>query len=689
MKTIKRLSLCALFALCSLYVSAYDFSAESDCVTFYYNILSSSALTCEVTYESTSYNSYSGSVTIPETVVYNNETYSVVRVGDSAFRNCSNLTSITIPNSVTEIQNYAFYYCSGLTGELKIPDSVTTIGNHAFGQCSGLTSLNLGNGVETIGEWAFYWCSGLTGELKIPDSVTTIGNYAFEHCSGLTSLNLGNSVEKIGERAFSDCSGLTSLTFGNSVKTIGERAFYWCLGLTGELKIPDSVTTMGYGAFSGTGITEFEVTESNEYFCVIDGVLFSKDKTTLIAFPPSSPLLPSYDIPNNVTTIGDYAFSNCDGLLGELKIPDSVTTIGDYAFAWCYGLTSLTLGNNVKTVGEWAFAVCSGLTGELKIPDSMTSIGGYAFGDCTGLTSLILNNNMETIGDAAFSGCSGFIGELKITDSVIEICESAFSHCEGLSSVTFGNNVATIGRFAFRYCSGLTGELKFPDSVTKIGESAFENCSSLTSITLGNGVTTIVTYAFYKCSSLTKFDVAEDNQYFCDVDGVLFSKDMTTLVQFPLSSPLLPSYEIPNGVSTIENYAFAYCTGLNSVTIGSSMEKIETRAFSFCTALTEVLSLNPTPPSCATYAFMGVDTSACVLYVPKESIETYSTTAVWEDFYMIKDIETSGIETLTPNDAELEIVGYYSIDGKQLNAPQKGINIVKFSDGTSKKVMVK
>ncbi len=288
----------------------------------------------------------------------------VTEIGDSAFYECSSLTSVTIPDSVTTIGKNAFRNCTRLTS-VTIPDSVTTIGWCAFNFCYSLTSVTIPDSVTTIGESAFYYCyrlkefkgkfaadngrclimdntliayaeaSGTT--YTIPDSVTTIGSSAFSNCDSLTSVTIGNSVTTIGEYAFSDCDSLTSVTIGNSVKTIEDWAFDGS-SLT-SVTIPDSVTTIGKNAFRN---------------CT---------------------RLTSVTIPDSVTTIGNYAFAWCDSLT-SVTIPDSVTTIGNFAFSSCDSLTSVTIGNSVKTIGSWAFEGCNSLKAVYCKPTTPPT-GGY------------------------------------------------------------------------------------------------------------------------------------------------------------------------------------------------------------------------------------------------------------------------------------------------------------------------
>ncbi len=358
----------------------------------------------------------------------------------------------------------------------------------------------------------------------------------------------GFNVTAIGDDAFENRSSLTSITIPDSVTSIGNGAFDRCTGLT-EIIIPSSVNAVGDGAFCNcTGLTEIT-------------------------------------IPNSVTSIGNSAFSGCTGLT-SIIIPDGVTSIGNYAFSRCSGLTSVVIPDSVTSIREWAFAHCTGLI-NIVIPDSVTSIGHAAFYECTGLTSIV------------------------IPDSVTSIREWAFYRCTGLTSIVISDSVTSIGDCVFFGCTGFTS-IVIPDSVTSIGDSAFSDCTRLTSVVIPDSVTSIGNYAFSGCTGLTSIKVDLSNPVYTSRDES--GNEINGIIEIA-SMELISGCNntiIPDGVTSIGEWAFGYCTGLTSIIIPDSVTSIGEQAFHGCMGLTSIV-IPDSVISIGNYAFAYTGLTSIVI----------------------------------------------------------------------------
>ena len=308
-----------------------------------------------------------------------------------------NLVSMTIPNGVTRIENYTFLGCHSLTS-ITLPNSITSIGNNAFWACSSLPSMTLPDNVITIGSHAFDECISLTS-ITIPNSVTTIGSQAFVFCEKLTSISLSNNLTTIGFGAFIECKSLTSITIPSSVKSIGEWVFYYCESLT-----------------------SIDVENENNHFSSEDGILYNKDKTTLICCPAGKTSI--YDIPNSVTKIDYSAFSTCTHLT-SIILPNSVIIIEEEAFSYCTNLTSMTIPNGVTHVKYGTFGACTSLS-SITIPKSVILIGSHAFANCRNLTSITnLNPNPIFLYSDVFSGVNQSQCTMEVPTSAVSAYQNA------------------------------------------------------------------------------------------------------------------------------------------------------------------------------------------------------------------------------------------------------------------------
>lgn len=477
-------------------------------------------------------------ITIPE---------SVTNIGVGAFDSCTSLTNITIPESVTDVGGGAFYGCSSLVS-INIPSGVTDIEGNTFWNCTSLKNITLSEGITKIYGSAFRCCTSLSN-ITIPDSVTSIDGYAFRDCSNLTNINIPNSVTSIGNYTFYGCDSLISIIIPSGVTSIGDYAFYECDSLT-SITIPNNVKKIGTNAF---------------YNCT--------NLTRAI-------------IGDNVTTIGNYAFSGCAGLV-NVVLDGDVTTIGSNAFSNCTGLASVIIGDSVTTIGNYAFSNCKGLT-TITIPESVTSINCTVFNGCTNLSSFLVDDsNMDycSIDDVLFNRDITTLivypakkagTSYTVPSSVKSVGANAFRNCTYLSSVVIPDGVTSIGSYAFDKCINLT-RIIIPNSVKSIGDRAFSYCTNLASITLGEGITNMGEYVFSGSDNLT---------------SITLPNSLTNIGRYTFGNCGLTSVTIPDTVTDIGMYAFSDCTMLTSVIIGNNVTTIGTFAFDCCNRLKSIILPN-------------------------------------------------------------------------------------------------
>lgn len=479
----------------------------------------------------------------------------------------SNVTYGGTTYTVTAIGAFAFYHCNGMTGSLTIPSSINSIQFAAFDGCSGFTgSLSFSNGLTAIGEGAFLNCSGFTGTLVLPNSVNIVGGGAFQNCSHITTVDTGNGVTQLAD-AFRGCNGLTEITIGENVQNIS------CLSYC----------------------TNLHTIHFNATNCTTMGSNGSSSVTTLT-------------IGNNVTRIPDNAFSNCTSFSGQIVIPNAtiyignhafdglgknsngnltitignaVTHIGDYAFyeagRYATGNMQLTLGNGITQIGDYAFCDCNKIGGSVNIPNTTTSIGERAFYG-TQIQELTIGEGVATIGDRAFWNCPNLqtvhfnatnCTQMNSTEPGSSENYSVFSsnangaNSQIVSTLTIGNNVTQIPANAFRGCNLSSNPIVIPNATTSIGRHAFES-SQITELTIGEGVTTINDYAFYYCSNL---------------HTVRFNATNCTSMQ----SEIIDWMGLPTGQYTCVFSGFPPSTiPISNLIIGENVTNIPNHAFEDC-----------------------------------------------------------------------------------------------------------
>ena len=358
-------------------------------------------------------------------------------------------------------------------------------------------------------------------------------------------------------------------------------------------------------------------------------------------------------------SIGNCAFVGCSSLT-SITLPSGVTSIGEHAFDSCSGLTSITLPSGVTSIGEHAFDSCSGLT-SITLPSGVTSIGGHAFESCSGLTSITLPSGVTSIGSETFRGCSG-LTSITLPSGVTSIGWHAFYECNGLTSVTLPSGLTSIGDYAFFGCYGLTS-INLPSGLTSIGDYAFWQCSRLYNLTIPYSVTSIGPKAFLDCGLRNiHYQIDDDIETYlakghleipvdCEIEYYLNDKKMSS------------SVVIPSTITKLGKYVFQNCRDLTSVTVSWQ---------------------SPIPVG---NAFQGVDESKCTLYVPQGTRQDYWLSDSWGDFGEIIEYDPTGIDKVTTSTDAKEL-SRYSVNGQRLSAPAKGLNIVKYSDGSVKKVVV-
>ena len=534
---------------------------------------------------------------------------SVVNIGRLAFVR-SGLTSISVEegNEFYSSRNGMLLtkdgtlLIQGVNGEVEFPPCVRMIGEMAFMECSGLTRLVIPDSVTNIASKAFAYYRGLTDAWLPRHLEGKFSANVFEDCGNMTlhyydrayTVTFQTEEGVVEQR---QCPAGASIGTLPPTPTHAGYAFEgWWTAVDGEQVTGETVVTNDvtyYAKWRGTAAVD----DYTYTYSVLNGqaeIGSSNAWTTAVSPKPTGHVV----VPSSlggfpVVGIGKRAFSSCFILEG-VTIPEGVTAIGEDAFAYCYKLEDVTIPEGVVAIGEYAFGHCSKLEG-VTIPESVTSIGQFAFQWCGGLKSVHISDLAKwcqiKFGDRAnplYQAHELYLNgehvtKLVIPEGVTSIGSYAFAGCSGLTEVMFPNSVTNIGGVAFMDCSGLM-ELALPGSVVEIGTSAFRGCSGLTEVEIPHGVKAIGGGVFSDCSSLTKITVEPGNENYVSQNGLLLTKDGKTLKEGVNGTVVIPS-----SVTRINNFAFSGRDSLTQVTIPNGIREIGWFAFSGCDSLTKVV----------------------------------------------------------------------------------------------------
>ena len=581
--------------------------------------------------------------------------HEVVAIGDRAFQNRTDLRTVMIPDSVTEIEAYSFNNCTNLSNvtlskslkymggrafgscekitQIEIPKSLDNCGNSGyasyhgpFGACSGLKKITFEEGATEVSNGLFRGCTGLE-EINIPDGVTKIESSSFEDCINLVSVNISDSVIKIENEAFAGCEKIESINIPDSVTEIGERTFANCSKLS-NVKLSKNLEYMGGRAFgSCEKITQIEIPKSldncgNSGYASYHGPFGACSGLKKITFEEGTTEISSglfrgctgleeINIPNSVTEIESSSFEDCINLV-SVNIPDSVIKIGNEAFAGCKKIESINIPDSVTEIGGSTFANCSKLS-NVKLSKNLEYMGGRAFGSCEKITQIEIPKSLDNCGNSGyasyhgpFGACSG-LKKITFEEGTTEISSGLFRGCTGLEEINIPDSVTEIESSSFEDSINLVS-VNIPDSVIKIGNEAFAGCEKIESINIPDSVTEIGERTFANCSKLSNVKLSKNLEY---MGGRAFgSCEKITQIEIPKSldncgNSGYASYHGPfgacsglkkiifeEGTKEISNNLFRGCTGLEEISIPASVIKIERYTFADCTNLKNVYFSN-------------------------------------------------------------------------------------------------
>lgn len=501
-----------------------------------------------------------------------------------------------------------------------------------------------------------YYTDERLGDTYLIESDGKANKYMFDRCYKLVSLILPNELKRLPRNFVSRCPLLVNLQIGNNVSTIDASSIHdnpYLLSLT----IPEGVTTMGREACESNGIEELTLPNSLntiDYFTFayntnLKTIHFGTGLKDIAwgAFKGCS-ALENLDLStSNIENIQSYAFSECTSL-SSVKFPSSLRQIYGNAFSQNSALQAVTFNDGLDGIGGSAFSN-TGLT-TVTLPNSLTYLGSSAFSSCKDLASISIGTGITEIPYNCFSGCNA-LTSVDLPEHVTSIGGSAYSYCDGLVSITLPSSIQAVGASAFASCSNLE-EVVIPDNVTTLGEKAFQYDKKLKHVQIGKGVATLEKDLFNSCESLS-------------------------------------SVELSEGLTAVKAFVFQYCSSLKSVTFPTTLKTLSnSTSFGWSPDSLYFLGTQPaTGERTKDEPFYGLYTQTKV-YVPESAFDDYKQSTVFKKFFEEDNLLTfnaTGINTV--KDTRIVPVMWFDLTGRQLSAPQKGINIVKMSDGSTRKIM--
>ena len=569
-------------------------------------------------------------------------------IGESAFFYSDALHSVTIPLSVERIEGWAFAGCSSMT-DVVVLNPKTTLGQQCFRTCTSLTNVQLPADLRVLPERVFGNCWALES-ITLPERLTTISNSAFYGCRVLASITIPNYVTNIGNEAFMNCQRLLSVTSLPVIPpTLGSDVFYG---------VPQSSATLHVRRRSSSRYNDGDESEPSEWKNFGTFLADAEDDTRFILSEDGSTLVwwlsEEADVDmtadnelSEVTAIGSRAFDRMVNLT-HLVLSDGLTRIGEMAFSWCENLTDFIIPESVNTIEDYSFRGCERLT-SISLPPNLTNVSKGLFGRCRNLKEVWIPDRVTSIGESAFYSCDS-LKSIILPKSLRSLGKNVFYDCKALSTVFMPDQVNSFGEELFRDCKSLTS-FSLPSALTSLPRSVFQDCTNLRSVVLPPSLTIIGNRAFASCDSLRYIEVPRT---VIKIDEYAFSS-CDSLKQVVFQG--IHSLEQPPSLTTIENYAFNQCYGLQSIELPATVSSIGKQAFRYCANLRSFVCHSITPPTLGEKVFLRMPQAEATLYVPENSISDYANADQWNEFCNREAlvVEWEKTETLAINEVVSKI----------------------------------